>query len=251
MIPAERILSDLGSDTLAPTPEFFAAAASDPRVLAALRDLAARAVRDPRALRRDERNRVSWAPYVFAENGSPEIAAAFFELGDHPEDRTAPLLGEYAEHDLPCLLLRLAGARVHEVFGRWVQTYRGAPEFRAAPLLAGGAAWAHGLISRERALVPLREELSRMADEAYADAQDETWLDTLLDVVLELHPAGLDEELDELAEHWGLEGDWEDELAEAATETESQARARLRDTFPRLATVADFVSRWERIAAES
>ena len=86
------------------------------------------------------------------------------------------------------IFLRLAGAEVGQKFGSLVQTYRGAPEVRVAPILAAGAAWAHGLISRNSALAPAARGTGTHGGDSYAEAQDDEWFDTLLDAALGLNP---------------------------------------------------------------
>lgn len=249
MHTTDSILRELGSDAIEPSPELFAAAAGDVATLDTLTALLSRAAVAPMSLNKSEVNRVSWAPYVFAENGSARFVAPLVALGGLKADVVRRFTGAYADYDLPSIYLRLGGREVVTRFGAVVQTYEGAPEVRIAPILAAGAAWAHGLISRREALAPLLDELARMSDEFYADAQDEEWLDAVLDAALELHPAGLEDALEELREYWGLEEDWDAEFAEAIEESEADAKARLRDAFPCFTRAVDFVSRWESIDA--
>ena len=244
---SKTLLDALGSDAIEPSDALFAAAAKDPAVITALRELAERAARNPRGPDARDVNRLSWAPYVFAENGDPALAAPLYALLDQKADDVRRFAGAYADFDLPSIMLRLAGAKVVPVFGQLVQTYRGAPEVRIAPLRAAAAAWAHGLISRREALAPFVEELGRMADESYAEIQDDEWFDTLLDAVLEVHPAGLEETVEALREEWGLQEDWDAELAEALEESEAAARSRLRETFPRFDRAMPFIERWDVI----
>ncbi len=250
MTNSESILRDLGSDTLEPSPELFEAASRDEVVIAKLTELLDRSVARPGSLSRREVNVASWAPYVFAQNGSPALLRPILAVGSLREEAARPLLGAYADRDLPVILLRLAGNTVAEVAAPLVQTYRGAPEVRVAPILAAGAAWAHGLISREAALAPLRDELERMANDSYADAQDDEWLDTVLDAALLLNPAGLEDSLEALREYWGMEDDWDEELEACLEQTEEEVTSRLRELFPTLTRAIEFVERWDAIDAE-
>lgn len=250
MTDTERLLRDLGSDSVELSPELFAAAAQDEGVLAKLRELLLREADRPGSLSRREVNLASWAAYVFAENGSPALLAPLLAAGGLREDAARRVFGAYADRDLPCILLRLAGDTVADATTPLLQTYRGAPEVRVAPVLAAGAAWAHGLISREAALRPLREELERMANDSYADAQDDEWLDTLLDAALFINPAGVEDDIEALREYWGLEDDLDAELAAAEEETEDAVKSRLREMFPLFTRAMQFVERWDAIDAE-
>lgn len=250
MYTTERILRELGSDAIEPSPALFAAAAADGATTDALVTLVNRAASAPQSLTKSEVNRVSWAPYVFAENGGARFVAPLVALGSLKAGPVRRFTGAYADYDLPSIYLRLGGKSVVAAFGPVVQTFEGAPEVRIAPILAAGAAWAHGLIKRDAALTLMLEELTRMSDETYSDAQDDEWLDTVLDAALELHPAGLEDALEELRDIWGMEEDWDAELEAALDETEAEAKARLRDTFPIFTTAVDFVGRWETIDAE-
>lgn len=251
MLSSDHILKELGSDSAELSAELFAAAAGNPDVLARMTALIARAVEKPGSLNKRDVNVVSWAGYVFAENGSAQSIAPLVALGGLKAKAVRPLIGAYADFDLPCIYLRLGGADVVTAFGPVVQTFEGAPEVRIAPILAAGAAWAHGLISRDAGLLLIREELARLTDEFYADAQDEEWFDTVLDAALELHPAGLEDALEALREDWDMQEDWDEELAEALEESEAEAKARLRDTFPLFTKAIAFVDRWEQIDAEA
>lgn len=250
MSTPDAILAQLGSDSIELSPELFAEAAKNPEVIAKLVALVKRAAEKPGSFSKRETNIVSWAAYIFAENGSPELVAPLLALGDLKEDDARKFTGAYADYDLPVIFLRLGGAEVGKVFGSLIQTYNGAPEVRVAPILAAGAAWAHGLISREAATAPLREELERMANDSYAEAQDDEWFDTLLDAALGLNPGDLEDELNALSEYWGLEDDWDAEFAEAAQEAEEDTKARLREMFPRFTTAMQFIERWDAIDAE-
>lgn len=250
MYTTESILRELGSDAIEPSPALFAAAAADEGALESLVALVNRAATAPKSLNKAEVNRVSWAPYVFAENGGARFVAPLVALGGLKAEAVRKFTGAYADYDLPSIYLRLGGKSVVTAFGPVVQTFEGAPEVRIAPILAAGAAWAHGLIKRDAALALMLDELTRMSDELYADAQDDEWLDAVLDAALELHPAGLEDALEELREYWGLEADWDEELEAALDETEAEAKARLRESFPLFTKAVDFVERWEAIDAE-
>jgi hypothetical protein len=250
MIPSDDLLAKLGSDSIEPSEALFSSAAKNPEVVAKLVALVKRAAEKPGSFSKRETNLVSWASYVFAENGSAELIAPLLALGDLKEDDARKFTGAYADYDLPVIFLRLGGAEVGKKFGPLVQTYNGAPEVRVAPLLAAGAAWAHGLISRAEATAPLREELERMANDSYAEAQDDEWFDTLLDAALGLNPGDLEDELSALSEYWGLEDDWDAEFVAASQETEEDTKARLREMFPRFSTAMQFVERWDAIDAE-
>lgn len=250
MNDTERLLRDLGSDAVELSPELFAAAAKDDGVIAKLREILLREADRPGSLSRREVNLASWAAYVFAENGSPSLLAPILAIGGLPEDAVRRVLGAYADRDLPVILLRLAGDTVADTTTPLLQTYRGAPEVRVAPILAAGAAWAHGLLSRDAALKPLREELERMANDSYADAQDDEWLDTVLDAALFLNPAGVEDDIEALREYWGLEDDLDAELAAAEDEQEEDVKSRLRDMFPLFTRAMQFVERWDAIDAE-
>lgn len=250
MISPDDLLAKLGSDSIEPSDALFGAAAKSPEVVAKLVALVKRAAEKPGSFSKRETNLVSWAAYVFAENGSPELIAPLLALGDLKEDDARKFTGAYADYDLPVIFLRLGGAEVGVKFGPLIQTYQGAPEVRVAPILAAGAAWAHGLISREAATAPLREELERMANDSYAEAQDDEWFDTLLDAALGLNPGDLEDELNALSEYWGLEDDWDAEFVEASQETVEDTQARLREMFPRFTAAMQFVERWDAIDAE-
>jgi hypothetical protein len=250
MTSTDRILQQLGSDSSELTPELFAEAAKNPEVITKLVTLVKRAAEKPGSFSKRETNLVSWAGYVFAENGSPELIAPLLALGELKEDDARKFTGAYADYDLPVVFLRLGGAEVGTKFGALIQTYQGAPEVRVAPILAAGAAWAHGLISREAATAPLREELERMANDSYAEAQDDEWFDALLDAALGLNPGDLEDELSALGEYWGLEDDWDGEFVEASREAEEDTKARLRDMFPMFTTAMQFIERWDAIDAE-
>ena len=246
---SEDILKALGSDSVELTPELFARAAAEPEVIAKLVELARRAAEKPGSVGKRETNLVSWAAYVFAENGSRDLAAPLFALCDTRADSVRKFAGAYADLDLPVIFLRLAGAEVTPVFGQLVQTYGGAAEVRIAAIRAAGAAWAHGLVSRDAALLPLIEELGRMCDENYAEVQDDEWFDTLLDAALELNPDGLEDALEALREYWNMQDDWDAELEDALAEPLEATAARLRDTFPRFTGAMQFIDRWDVIDA--
>lgn len=250
MSDSENILRQLGSDSVELTPELFAAAARDPEVLAKLESIVKRAAESAGSVSKREVNLVSWAPYIFAENGSPERIPLILALGDLREKEAQKFFGAYADFDLPIILLRLAGERVGEVFAPLTSTYAGAPEVRVAPILAAGAAWAHGLISREAAIAPIRAELERMAHDSYADAQDDEWLDALLDAAVAINPGDLEDDIDLLREYWDLQEDWDEEFAETSAEFAEDTQERLRDLFPRFTTAMEFIERWDEIDAQ-
>lgn len=243
----DDIYKTLGSDSVELTPELFAEAAKSPEVLEKLKALVTRAASQPSSLGKIDTNRVSWAAYVFAENGSKAFAAPLFALCDTKAEPARKFAGAYADLDLPVIFVRLAGKEVVNVFGQLVQTYGGAAEVRVAAIRAAGAAWAHGLISRREALTPLVEELSRMCDETYAEVQDDEWFDTLLDVALELNPDGLEDALEALREYWDMQDDWDAELEDALEESLDDAQARLREIFPLYTHAMQFIDRWDVI----
>ena len=244
---SDDILKALGSDSMEPSADLFAAAAASPEVLEKLRSLLKRVADTGGSVSKRETNIASWAAYVFAESGSKEAVPALYALLDTKAEVATKFAGAYADLDLPVIFLRLAGKDVVDTFGQLSQTYGGAAEVRASAFRAAAAAWAHGLISREAALLPMIDELGRMCDEGYAELQDDEWFDTLLDAALEIHPAGLEDSLEALREYWDMQDDWDAEIAEALEESQEDALARLRATYPIFTRAMQFVDRWDEI----
>ncbi len=246
----DAILKELGSDNIDLTPELLADAAGDETVVAKLVALCDRGAEKPRALTAYEANLVRWAPYIFAEVGCPTLIRPLAGLFSLKERFAHHLLSEYAAYDAPIIFMRLAGAEVTKAFSSVVRSQGADPELRVTPLLACGAAWAHGLLSRAEAIEPLRAELTRLARPEIAETEPQAWFDIVLDAALDLHPEDLKDELAAAAATWELDESWEDELREALGETQQDARLRFRDSFPRFDKAVEFVERWDQLDAE-
>lgn len=250
MRTTDSILKELGSDNIDLTPELLADAAGDPAVLEKLVALCDRAAEKPRSINSYEGNLVRWAPYIFAEVGCPTLIRPLVGLFSLKERLADHLLGGYSAYDAPSIFMRIAGADTPKAFAGVVRAKDAAAELRVAPILASGAAWAHGIIDREAALAPLRAELVRLAKPETAEGESQAWLDTLLDAALDLHPAELVEELGAAAKTWELDAEWEEELKGALADTQQSARLRFREEFPRFDKAVEFVERWEQLDAE-
>lgn len=250
MRTTDAILKELGSDNIDLTPELLADAARDEAAVARLVALCDRGAERARSLTAHEANLVRWAPYVFAEVGCPTLIRPLVALFSLKERFAHHLLSEYAAYDAPSIFLRLAGADVTKAFASVVRAREADPELRVTPLLACGAAWAHGVLSRDEALAPLRAELRRLAGPAVAETEPQAWFDTVLDAALDLHPADLRDELAAAAETWELDESWEEELREALADTRQDALLRFRESFPRFDKAVEFVERWDALDAE-
>lgn len=246
----DAILKELGSDNIDLTPELLADAAGDESVVATLVTLVDRVAEKPRSATSYESNLVSWAPYVFAEVGCSTLIRPLAALYSQKGRFTDHLLGGYASYDAPSIFLRLAGQDVAKAFASVLRSREAAPELRVAPIMAAGAAWAHGLISRDEALAPLRAELNRLAKPESPEEEEQEWLDIVLDAALDLHPEELKTELAAVAENWGLDEDWDAELTEALADTQRNALLRFRENYPRFDKAIEFVERWEELDAE-
>ena len=246
----DAILKELGSDNIDLTPELLADAAGDETVVAKLVALCDRGAEKARSLTAYEANLVRWAPYVFAEVGCPTLIRPLVGLFSLKERFAHHLLSEYAAYDAPIIFMRLGGADVTKSFAAIVRSQGADPELRVTPLLACGAAWAHGLISRDEALAPLRAELVRLAKPEIAESEPQAWFDIVLDAALDLHPEELREELSAAAATWELDASWDDELREALSGTQQDARLRFRDSFPRFDKAVEFVERWDQLDSE-
>lgn len=251
MLSTDDILRRLGADDPELDEALFAAAAASPEVIAKLSALCERAASRPRSLTSHDGNLVAWAPYVFAEAGDPDTLRPLLGVCRLRERHARHVLGGYAAYDLPSIFLRLAGDGVTTRLASLLRTRDAAPELRIAPAMACVAAWAHGLISREEALKPLREELARLADPEIAEAESDVWVDTVLDAALTAHPADLKDALDAAAETLGLDESWDDEYAGAAKETLEETRLALRSEYPRLGKAVGFIAGWDAIDAEA
>ena len=211
-----------------------------------------RAAEKPRAMTAYETNLVSWSPYIFAEVGCPTLIRPLVGLFALKERLAHHLLGGYAASDAPSIFMRLAGAETPKAFAAVLRSKDAAPELRIAPILASGAAWAHGLVDREAALAPLRAELvgygqtRRLRKPRLRRGWTSCWTPRSTCTTAELT-----EELAAAARTWELDESWDEELAEALADTQQNARLRFREAYPRFDKAVEFIERWDELDDEA